>query len=72
MKFRKSFSVSTIDLSLLVEVRNLFNWRNVSYIAGGREGIAKYEQNGDPSGPYFDPQTMTRPRVYRLGFELQF
>lgn len=72
MKFRKSFTVSTIDLSLLLEVRNLFNWRNVSYIAGGREGIAEYEQMRDPSGPYNDPQTMTRPRVYRLGFELQF
>lgn len=72
MRFRKSFAVATVDLSLLVEVRNLFNWRNVSYIAGGREGIAKYEQTGDPSGPYGDPQTMTRPRIYRLGFELQF
>ena len=72
MRFRKSFMISNLDLSLLVEARNLFNWRNVSYIAGGREGIATYEQTGDPSGPYHDPQTMTPPRVYRLGFELQF
>jgi uncharacterized protein (DUF885 family) len=72
MRFRKSFLISNLDLSLLVEARNLFNWRNVSYIAGGREGIATYEQTGDPSGPYHDPQTMTPPRVYRLGFELQF
>ncbi len=72
MRFRKSFQVSNLDLSLLVEVRNLFNWRSVSYIAGGREGIAQYELTGDPSGPYRDPQTITLPRVYRLGFELQF
>ena len=72
MRLRKTWLLSGIRLSLLGEVLNLFDWRNVSYIAGGREGIATYEETGNPKGPYGDPQTYTRPRVYRLGFEIQF
>jgi outer membrane receptor protein involved in Fe transport len=71
MRFRKGFSIAGVDFSVLAEVRNLFNWINVSYIAGGREGIAEFEQTGDPTGPYDHPTTWTRPRVYRLGLELQ-
>jgi outer membrane receptor protein involved in Fe transport len=71
MRFRKSWSLSGLQLSLLAEVLNLFDWRNVSYIAGDREGIQQYEQTGDPRGPYQDPQAYTPPRVYRLGFEIQ-
>jgi len=76
LRFRKTFMISMIDLSLLLEVRNLFNWINVEYIAGGREGLITFEQtrdtpNIDPTGPYHDPNAWSRPRVYRLGLEIQ-
>lgn len=71
-RFRKSFVMSGLEFSLLAEVHNLFNWRNISYIAGGRDGIVQYEATNDPSGPYRDPQTYSRPRIYRLGLEIQF
>lgn len=72
LRLRKTFPLAGTRLSILGEVLNLFDWRNVTYIAGGRDGIAIYEATGDPTGPYGDPQTYSRPRVYRLGFELQF
>ena len=72
MRFRKTFYLWNMNVSLLAEVRNLFNWISVSYIAGGREGIAQYEQTGDPTGPYHVPNAWTTPRVYRLGMEFQF
>ena len=71
LRLRKTFALSSIDLSFLGEVRNLFNWRNVEYIAGAREGLIIFEQTGNPRGPYLDPQTYSPPRVYRLGFEVQ-
>jgi outer membrane receptor protein involved in Fe transport len=71
MRFRKTWSVSGLQLSFLAEVLNLFDWRNVSFIAGDREGIQQYEETGDPRGPYQNPTAYTMPRVYRLGFEIQ-
>jgi outer membrane receptor protein involved in Fe transport len=72
LRFRKSWKMAGLDFSLLGEVFNLFDWRNISYIAGGRDGLVTYETTGDPRGPYFDPQTYTTPRVYRLGLEIQY
>jgi outer membrane receptor protein involved in Fe transport len=72
MRFRKTFAVIGLNLSLLAEVFNLFDWRNVEYIADDREGLTMYTQTGDPRGPYGDPQAYSTPRVYRLGIELQF
>ncbi len=71
MRFRKSFEFSMLDISLLAEVRNVFNWINLSYIAGGREGLEIYNATGDPTGPYNVPTAWTLPRVYRLGIEVQ-
>jgi outer membrane receptor protein involved in Fe transport len=71
-RFRKSFVLSGLDLSLLAEVHNLLDSRNITYIGGGRDGIVEYEATGNPSGPYRDPQTYSRPRIYRLGLEIQF
>lgn len=71
MRFRKSWLIGGFDLSVLAEVQNLFDWRNVEFIAGDREGLVTYEQTGDPRGPYLNPTTYSRPRVYRLGFEVQ-
>ncbi len=72
LRARKSFNLFTTEISLLAEVRNLFDTRNVEFIAGGRDGIAEYEATGDPTGPYKNPTAYSEPRVYRLGFELQF
>jgi outer membrane receptor protein involved in Fe transport len=71
MRFRKTWTIGGNALSLLAEVLNLFDWRNISYIAGDRDGLTIYNATGDPSGPYHDPQTYTPPRVYRLGVEIQ-
>jgi outer membrane receptor for ferrienterochelin and colicin len=72
VRLRKTWHTAGIDVSLLGEVLNLFDWRNVSFIAGGREGIQIFEATGDPRGPYQDPTAYTSPRVYRLGAEIQF
>ncbi|HTP12629.1 MAG TPA: TonB-dependent receptor, partial [Bacteroidota bacterium] len=72
MRARKSFNFSSIGVSLLVEVKNLLNAKNVSYISGGRDGLVEYEATGNPTGPYNDPQAYSPPRTYRLGFELNF
>ncbi len=72
MRARKSFTYAKIEFSLLAEVKNLFDTRNVSYIADDREGLIEYETTGDPTGPYHDPQAYTPPRVYRLGLQVQF
>ena len=72
MRARKSFIVAKIEFSVLAEVKNLFNTRNISYISGGRDGLVEYEATGDPTGPYKDPQAYTPPRVYRLGLQVQF
>lgn len=72
LRFRKTFPMTVVDVALLIEVRNLFNWRNVDFIAGGRDGIVQFEANGDPTGPYRNPTAYSEPRVYRLGLEIQF
>ncbi|MFH0992418.1 MAG: TonB-dependent receptor [bacterium] len=72
MRFRKSFQMYGLDWSVLAEARNLFNWINVNYISGGREGLILFDQTGDPTGPFKDPNAYSRPRVYRLGLEIQY
>lgn len=72
VRFRKTWDFEMVEFSLLGEVRNLFNWINVDYIAGGREGIIQFEETGDPTGPYRIPTAWSRPRVVRVGLELQF
>ncbi len=70
-RVRKTFTFASARFSLLAEVRNVFNWRNVSYIGGGREGIITFEQTGVPTGPYDIPTAYSRPRVFILGLEVQ-
>jgi outer membrane receptor protein involved in Fe transport len=72
MRARKSFFVATIEFSILAEVKNLLDARNISYISGGRDGLVMYEATGNPVGPYNDPQTYSPPRTYRLGLQMQF
>jgi outer membrane receptor protein involved in Fe transport len=72
LRLRKSWKMGGLDFSLLGEVYNLFDWRNISYIAGDRDGLVMYETTGNPRGPYGDPETYTTPRVYRLGLEIQY
>ncbi|HEY6951633.1 MAG TPA: TonB-dependent receptor [Bacteroidota bacterium] len=72
LRFRKSVNVATVDIAFLAEVRNVFNWKNVEFITGGRDGIVKFETTGDPTGPYHDPTAYSIPRVYRLGLEIQY
>lgn len=71
LRFRKTWNVSHVSLSLLFEVLNVFDWRNIVYISGDRDGLILYNDTGDPRGPYGDPQAYSPPRVYRLGFEIQ-
>jgi outer membrane receptor protein involved in Fe transport len=72
MRARKTFMFGNLELSVLAEVKNLFDTRNVSYISGGRDGLVEYEATGNPTGPYNDPQAYTPPRMYRLGLQVQF
>ncbi|HEX9006881.1 MAG TPA: TonB-dependent receptor [Bacteroidota bacterium] len=71
LRFRKTWRLTTMSLSLLAEVYNLFNWRNVTYIYSDRESLVQFEATGDPGGPFHDPTTYSQPRVYRLGVEFQ-
>jgi len=72
MRAQKPFTFSGIEFTVLAEVKNLFDTRNISYIAGGREGLVEYESTGNPTGPYNDPQAYTAPRIYRFGLQVQF
>jgi outer membrane receptor protein involved in Fe transport len=72
MRIRKSFTLVQVHLALLAEVKNLFDWRNISFISGGTDGIALFEATGDPRGPYGNPSAYDPPRLYRLGVEIQF
>jgi hypothetical protein len=72
MRIRKSITIAKLDISLLAEFKNLFNWQNVSFIAGGRDGIIMYQATGDPRGPYMNPTAYTSPRIYRFGLEIHF
>ena len=72
VRVRKTFAIAMLDVSLLAEVKNLFDTRNVSFIAGGNDGIKEFEATGDPRGPYKNPTAYTAPRVYRLGVEIHF
>lgn len=72
MRARKSFYIATMEFSVLAEVKNLLDARNIAYISGGRDGLVQYEATGNPTGPYNDPQTYSPPRTYRLGFQVQF
>ena len=71
LRFRKTWHLSGTALSLLAEVLNVFDWRNIQYISGDRDGLILYNDTGDPKGPYGDPQAYSTPRIYRLGFEIQ-
>ena len=72
MRARKSFVFGGMEFSVFAEVKNLLNSKYVSFIAGGREGLVQYEATGDPTGPYNNPTSYTRPRTYRLGLQVQF
>lgn len=72
----KGFRWNRYYARVFVEVRNLFNRRNILDIADTEWYALQVDQSGnriyDADGPYDDPTVYSTPRIVRLGAAFQF
>lgn len=68
LRVSKRFHVGRIVPSLFVDVRNLFDQKNIVALADEQW----YNANNDPQGKYNDPSVYNRGRLTRIGARIDF
>ncbi len=70
LRLSKRFHMGRIEPSFFIDIRNVFNKRNIIKLAD--DGEEWYHATGDPEGKYGDPEVWGRGRLTRIGLRVDF